>query len=170
MPWPADHPTQWHPTQSVQRSHSGNESRTAKRPSPWPPRPGRVTGQEHPSPPLPGQHHDHPPNLTSSLADQRGRKKENNPGGIGGGTAGPAPHRYQGGWTWGNSYPPSSRHRRTPNWPRPMPTMQKKNYHVLLCYALRISVRISLSELPAVCPKCFTNRSPMCCANHGCIA
>jgi hypothetical protein len=24
--------------------------------------------------------------------------------------------------------------------------------------------------LPTAHPKCFTNRSPMCCANHGCIA
>jgi hypothetical protein len=49
--WPADHPTQWHPTPSVRRIHCGNESHTAKRPSPWQPRPGRATDQEHPSPP-----------------------------------------------------------------------------------------------------------------------
>ena len=39
-------------------------------------------------------------------------------------------------------------------------------YNVLLCYALLTSVRIPLSELPTVRPKCFTDRSPMCCANH----
>jgi len=42
--------------------------------------------------------------------------------------------------------------------------------NVLLCYAVLTSVRIPLSELPTVRPKCFTDRSPMCCANHGCIA
>ncbi len=43
------------------------------------------------------------------------------------------------------------------------------SYNVLLCYALLTSVRIPLSVLPTVRPKCFTGRSPMCCANHGCI-
>ncbi len=32
--------------------------------------------------------------------------------------------------------------------------------NVLLCYALLTSVRIPLSELPTVRPKCFTDRSP----------
>ena len=41
--------------------------------------------------------------------------------------------------------------------------------NVWLCYALLKRVRIPLSVLPAVRPKCFTDRSPMCCANHGCI-
>jgi hypothetical protein len=49
--WPADHPTQRHPTQSVPRIPAGNESRTARRPSQRPPRPGKATGPEHPKPP-----------------------------------------------------------------------------------------------------------------------
>ncbi len=41
--------------------------------------------------------------------------------------------------------------------------------HVILCYALLTCVRIPLSVLPTVHPKCFTDRSPMCFADHGCI-
>jgi len=41
--------------------------------------------------------------------------------------------------------------------------------NVLLCYALLTIVRFPLSMLLTVHPKCFANRSPMCCANHGFI-